>query len=802
MLISYQWLKKYVSIREPVEAVIDKLIHAGVAVENVRHVGNDITRVAVAELLSVEKHPQADRLSLTKVSDGKETFQVVCGAKNIAPGQKVPLARVGAHLPGNFEIKAAKIRGVESFGMLCSAKELALSEDAEGILILPAEAPVGTDFLEYMGLPDTLFELEITPNRADLLSHLGVAREVAALFHKPFHPPEIKKLKEVLPPISKRVQVTIEAKDLCHLYTCRVLEGVQIGPSPLWLTQALAKMGQRSINNIVDITNYVLLETGQPLHAFDLGHIHGSKVLVRRAMAGERIPLLDGIERELGPEMLVIADADRPVALAGIMGGSNSQVTGLTNSILLESALFLPGSIRKTARQLAISTDSSYRFERGVDPEGVEKALERAASLILELAGGSLAKGTLSPSSRVPRSPMIPFRPSRANALLGIELTAPKQVKILKDLGCRVTGGAAKTLSVVPPSRRLDLTREIDLIEEIARITGYDHIPVIQPRVPSALLPITSTIPFEKEVHFTLQQAGFYEVLNSTFLPPDFGEKLRLEPDSPFRPFQELANPIAEDQRALRPTLLPSLLTNVQLNQAHQQGTIALYEVNKVFTSGGRGPEGERLHLACVYAGTAFVSGWYNPERKSDFFDIKGLAENLLERCRLTGLEWVYGKVPAPYLANQSIEVRSQKGERLLWGGSLHPKVLKAYDIVAPCFALETDLGTLDLMPQSPLSFRPLPKFPAAWRDIALVVPDGVTSRQVAEAIEEHGKPDLKSTALFDLYRGPHLPPGVRSLAFRLHFQNEERTLTDQEVTDKVTRIVDHLKMRYAIALR
>jgi phenylalanyl-tRNA synthetase beta chain len=351
MLISYNWLKHYIHLTDPVEKVLNRLTHAGVSVENVTHLGRDITQVVVAELLSVEKHPQADRLSLTKVSTGKETFQVVCGAKNIATGQKVPLAKVGAVLPGNFEIKAAKIRGVESFGMLCSAKELALAEDVEGILILPPDTPLGEDFLKIMGLPDTLFELEITPNRADLLSHWGVARELGALYHKPVQYPKPKKLKEGPTALSKLIQVKIEAKELCHLYTCRAIEGVKVGPSPKWLSQALARLGQRSINNIVDVTNYVLLETGQPLHAFDLDQIHGGQIHVRRATPGEKIPLLDTTERELTGDMLVIADVKRPIALAGIMGGSNSQVTEQTQNILLESALFLPGSVRKTARK-------------------------------------------------------------------------------------------------------------------------------------------------------------------------------------------------------------------------------------------------------------------------------------------------------------------------------------------------------------------------------------------------------------------------------------------------------------------
>ncbi len=802
MLISYNWLKKYVALNEPVEKVVERLIHAGVEVAHVRHLGKDITQVVVAELLSVEKHPQADRLSLTKVSTGKETLQVVCGAKNIAVGQKVPLAKVGAVLAGNFEIKEAKIRGIDSFGMLCSAKELGFAEEAEGIFLLPADAPVGETLLNYMELPDALFELEITPNRADLLSHLGVAREVGALFHQPVHSPSSGKLKESAQPVSKFAKVSIEAKDLCPLYTCRVIEGVQVGPSPAWLAQTLQKLGHRSINNIVDVTNFVLHEMGQPLHAFDLGQIHGSQIKVRKAAPGEKISLLDNTERELKEEMLVIADADRPLALAGIMGGSNSQVTERTQSILLESALFLPGSVRKTARQLGISTDSSYRFERGVDPKGVEAALNRAAALILEVAGGKLAKGIGSASTIKTHPIKIQFRPARANAILGLDLSTKNQIQILKGLGFKIKGTpASKSLTVESPSYRLDLTREIDLIEEIARLHGYDHIPVVAPNIPSNLTQVESGVPFEKEVRFLLHQAGFYEAVNSTFLPANFLQKLKLSENHPLRNFQELANPIADDQRVLRPTLLPSLLSNAQLNLAHQQESVTLYELNKVFTPTSGQPH-ERFQAVALLAGAAAASSWHTSDRKTDFFDIKGLAENLLGYCALTSLQWEFGKVEAPYSGTHSFQVKSQKGETLLWGGALHPKVLKEYDISVPCFALEVELEALGRAGRIPASFSQLPKFPSAWRDIALVVPDGVSSGEVMESIEAQGKPELRQVQLFDLYRGPNVAAGSRSLAYRLLFQNEERTLTDQEVTDKVSRIVDHLKTRFSIALR
>lgn len=802
MLISFNWLKNYVAVNEPAEKVVERLIHAGVEVANVKNLGKDITQVVIAELLSVEKHPQADRLSITKVSTGSETFQVICGAKNIAPGQKVPLAKVGAVLPGDFKIKEAKIRGVESFGMLCSTKELGLAGDAEGILILPSDAPVGEDFLKYMGLPDTLFELEITPNRADLLSHWGVAREVGALFNLPVQFPAVKTLTEGKPAASAKVKIAVEAKDLCPLYTARVIEGVKVGPSPKWLAQALEKLGQKSINNIVDVTNYVLHETGQPLHAFDLNQIQGAQINVRKAKKGEKIPLLDKTERELKEDMLVIADNARPIALAGIMGGSNSQVTEQTHTILLEAALFLPGSVRKTARQLGISTDSSYRFERGIDPQGVQAALQRAASVLIEVAGGQLAEGVLAVASQEFKPTRVQFRPARANALLGLNLADQNQIQILKALGCKVETGSDKAFQVECPSYRLDLTREIDLIEEIARLTGYDQIPAVAPRIPAELSNIVSELLFEKETRFIFHQNGYYEAVNSTFLPLNFAQKLKLGENHPLKNFQEILNPLADDQRVLRPTLLVSLLSNVQLNLAHQQDGVALYELNKVFSPDLAGQIIERFQATAVLAGNASGLGWQNPERKTDFYDIKGLAESLLKYCRIPKVEWIHGKVEAPYLDSQSFQVKNEKGDLLLWGGALNPKVLKEYDISTPCFALEVELGAFTRTTPIRQSFVPLPKFPAAWRDIALVVPDGVTSEQIIKAIEEQGGAELKKIHLFDLYRGPNLPAGVKSMAYRLHFLNEERTLTDKEVTEAVNRVVEHLKTRYSIALR
>ncbi|MGH7738698.1 MAG: phenylalanine--tRNA ligase subunit beta [bacterium] len=802
MLISYQWLRRYLSLPESPETILPKLIQAGVEVGDVRAIGGDITGVVVAELLSVEKHPQADRLSLTQVSTGTETFSVVCGAKNIAPGQRVPLAKLGAVLPGDFKIKAAKIRGVDSEGMLCSAQELGLAESAEGILQLPLDAPLGQNFTEYMELPDTLFDLEITPNRSDLLSHIGLARELGALLNRPVQMLAADSSAPTNAPGSLKVKAAIEAPDLCFSYNGRLIENVNVGPSPQWLAQALEKIGQKSINNIVDITNFVLMESGQPLHAFDFDQLQNGQIRIRQATPGEKIPLLDGTERELKASMLIIADSEKPVALAGVMGASNSQVTEKTKNIFLEAALFLPGNVRKTARSLGISTDSSYRFERGVDPQGVERALHRAASLILEIAGGSISGDAVSLSSKSFKPAEIKFRPERCRTILGTDFSDADQIKVLQSLGCSLDKKPGPDgFAVTVPSYRTDLVREIDLIEEVARILGYDKIPLLLPRVPVLFNENTTHVPFEEEARTVFHQAGFYEAVNSSFLSRTFPEQLKLTAEDPLRQLQALANPIADDQDVLRSSLLPSLLLNAQTNLSHQQEGVSLYELNKVFLAAPQGLM-EKRQAAAIWAGQTSVPGWQSPARTVDFYDLKGLAENLLRTFRLEAWKWEFKGLSAPYHPAQSFQILDNQNRLLLKGGAIHPKVLKSFDISVPCFGLELDFAALAQSPREPLNYEPLPKFPAAWRDIALVVPDGVTSGQVIQVIQSQGGAELKKVSLFDLYRGPHVAADHRSLAYRLLFQNPERTMTDEEVAGKVSKIVEDLKTRYSIVLR
>lgn len=801
MLASSRWIEEYLTVTEPFPEALKRLTAGGVEVASVKAAGEGITGVVVAHLLEVEKHPKADRLSLTKVTDGRETYQVVCGAKNIAPGQKVPLALVGATLPGGFKLEKAKIRGIESFGMMCSAKELGLAEESEGILLLPDDAPVGTDILQYLGLPETLFEVEITPNRADLLSHFGIARELGAHLNTAPRFPEKPSLTEGTAPASS--QVTVEVRDVasCPLYSCRVIEGVKVGSSPRWLKDRLERVGQRSINNIVDVTNFILLELGQPLHAFDKAKLSGGTIVVRRASEGEKIPLLDGTERALKADDLVIADGAKPVALAGIMGGGNSQVTETTQSVLLEAALFHSGRVRKTARRLGLSTDSSYRFERGVDPGMVRRALNRAAALIQEVAGGTVLQGVVERVDKPWEPKSIVFRGERCNRLLGISLPLETQLDLLTRLGCRVLSGGPEA-RVEAPSWRVDISQEIDLIEEVARLNGYDRLPLSRPAIRISESPMPEVQRPLKAARAAFLRRGLNEAVNTSFLAPDFADRLGLPKDHPHRQAPVLANPIADDQTLLRPTLIPSLLANVQLNLSHQAERVGLFEVNKVFAAGSPAPV-EKTQAAALLAGSAPGAGWYSPERETDFTDLKGLAQDVLDALIPgTPCSWTYGKEGAPYQKGLSFKVDGPAGQTFLWGGALDPKVKKAYDMTVACWGLEVDLEACWEAARKSIQTAPLPKFPSSRRDLALLVSDEHPSERIETTVREAGGDLLRSVECFDLYRGKNLPEGHRSLAYRLVFQLPDRTLTDTEVNERMSKIVETLQTRYQVALR
>ncbi|MFH1028598.1 MAG: phenylalanine--tRNA ligase subunit beta, partial [Pseudomonadota bacterium] len=642
MKVTYNWLREYVDFDLSPDQLADLLTMLGLEVEAMDRLGEGFDDVVVALVEEKRQHPNADKLSLCRVNNGSEVLDVVCGAQNFKQGDMVALAQIGAVLPGDFKIKKSKIRGEESCGMLCSEKELGLADESAGIMILPGSGLVlGTPLFSALGLKDTLFEIGLTPNRADCLSAVGIAREIAAKLGLQVRYPDSAVI-EGGEPVESVIGVVVEAADLCPRYAARYISGCKISPSPEWLVKRLNAIGIRSINNVVDITNLVMMELGQPLHAFDCDRLAGKRIVVRRAGEGEPFTTLDGQQRALVSDDLVICDAERPVALAGVMGGLNSEIENTTTCILLESACFKPAAVRKTSKRLGLHTESSHRFERGIDIGGVARALDRAAALIVELAGGTMARGALDvyPGNCEPFS--IPFRPERANSLIGIDLAREEILDILTRLECRVVEGDAGIVQVEPPSYRIDIEREIDLIEEVARLNGFDRIPASMP-----IARITSDRPsrhqqLEKRVRNILVDHGMNEIINFSFTDPGSAGKLMLREDDPRRNAIRLSNPLVDEQSVMRTTLLPGLLETVARNINFRSLDLSLFEMRRVYMpSAGDDMPTEPIFIVGAMTGSRDGDGWSRPNESVDFYDAKGVVEALLELIGVKGVSWL-----------------------------------------------------------------------------------------------------------------------------------------------------------------
>ena len=751
MKFSLRWLSHYVDLTVPVPQMLERLTLAGTEVEHVAFTGVDSPLVVVAQILSSVQHPNADRLSVCQVNDGTGTRQIVCGAKNYKVGDKVPLALPGAKLPGDFTIKESKLRGELSQGMLCSAKELALAEDAEGLLILPADAPVGKKFADYMP-GDTLFDVEITSNRADLLSYRGIAREIAAIGAgtlKKIAEPEI-----AFPDVAPAWAVQIVAHDLGPYYSATHLTNVKVGPSPAWLREAIAATGHRPINNVVDITNYVLFETGQPLHAFDAGKLAGRVIEVRRARAGEKLEALDDKTYELLPDDLVIADERGAVAIAGVMGGKPTGVTDSTTEIVLEAAWFLPAAVRRTSRRLGIVSDSSYRYERRVDPEALLAARNRAIALLVELTGATIAcDETVAGASPAGRGP-ITLRTAKIEGLLGIQIPLETVTRNLTALGCQKHSAAHEDgeTSWQPPTFRHDLHREIDLIEEIARLHGLDGVPS---RVTTGLHPETDADRAHTRLlrlRQTLAVRGWDECVTDALIERRFatGESVL-----------EMANPLSELQTHLRPALKTSLLQVASKNLARGVAQLRLFEVGRVYEKRDQSTH-EPLRLALLVAGLAQDAAWYQGERSADYFDLSGNVDLLLK--------------------NANINVKD-----ILESGQSAAHELKIHGIKVPVFYAEIALDPWLSRPAQPERYQPVPAFPPVRRDLAIVLTKDVPQAKVEETIRAAKAAHLESVHLFDLFldpKGEKIAADQKSLAYALTYRAADRTLTEREVND------------------
>lgn len=794
MRVSMKWLRELVDVELSTPELTDLLDMTGTKVEAVHALGEGLAGVFVGRILTKERHPEADKLWVTTVDVGAETpLQIVCGAQNFEAGDKVPVATVGAVLPNGMEIKRAKLRGVASEGMNCSAIELGVGTDAAGLLILPPDAPVGMPFSEYRGMSDTVLELEVTPNRPDCLSMAGVAREVGAVTGKSVRYPGGSPV-EAGAPAADGVTVRIEDADLCPRYTARIIRNVTIGPSPDWLVERVTAAGARPINNVVDITNYVMFEMGQPLHAFDadtLG-VDGGKaaIIVRLAKPGERLTTLDDQDRALAPDTLVIADPSGAVALAGVMGGASTEVGESTVNILLESACFKPGSVGRTSRRLGLISEASQRFERGVDPNGCAAAADRAAQLLAELAGGEVAPGIVDayPVAIAPRE--LTLRMTRLNSLLGTDLSADTVTGILKRLGLGVAAEGAD-LRVSVPTFRPDLEREVDLIEEVVRVHGMGNVASTLPAGRERVGGLSVEQSRRERVGVALRAAGLSEAITWSFGDPDDAERLgwTFGPDEqPVR----LLNPMSVEQSVLRFSTLPGLLRAVGNNQRKGVPDVHLYEIGGVWwTAPGRKLPKERWVVSGCLAGSWHRPEWNDAATPLDFFDGKGVVQSVAEELGIA--KWRVRAAEIPWLQpGRSAEVLVG-GDVVGWLGEVHPQVLARYECADPVTVFELQLKPLLKAAREVRAFIDIPRFPAVVRDLAIVVDEDVTAERVEQSIRSAGGKLLEDARLFDVYRGKGVAPGRKSLAFSLTYRDSERTLTDEEVDaahEKVVRKV------------
>ncbi|PSJ17375.1 phenylalanine--tRNA ligase subunit beta [Nitrosomonas supralitoralis] len=787
MKFSEIWLRSFVNPACSSDELAHALTMAGIEVESVEPVASVFNNVVVAEILSVEKHPTADRLSVCKVRTGnsdKELLQIVCGAPNVSAGMKVPCALVGATLPG-FVIKKTKLRGLDSAGMLCSAKELGINAVVDGLLLLPSDAPVGTDFRNYYGLEDSIFTLSLTPNRADCLGVTGVAREVSAITNAEIHPIEIR----IVPnEIDDALNVQVIASDACPLYCGRVLRNINLSvPTPLWMIQRLERSGLRSINSIVDITNYVMLETGQPMHAFNLAKIAGS-IQIRYALPHEKIQLLNGNQINLTPEMLLISDEHKPLALAGIMGGLESGVTYGTTDIFLESAFFSPDVISGKTFHLGFSSDSAYRFERGVDFSATRSALERASYLILTICGGQTGP-VIEIKHKLPQRSPINVRTERVKRILGIDINKEQIGDYFKRLEFEFSE-KDDFFNVVSPAYRFDLAIEEDFIEELARIHGYDHIPIHYPHANMAMLPESESQYSTMEIKQKLIDRDYQEVINYAFVDADW-EADFVDNHKPVT----LLNPIASQMNVMRSTLIGGLISNLQFNLNRKQTRVRLFEIGCCFIRDHENDCKQTEKIAGLSYGDFSSEQWGIQARNVDFYDIKADVEVL---CR--GKSVCFNKFFHPALhPGKSAEICFE--DRMIgWMGELHPRWQKKYGLQKSTILFELDLDILKLR------FLPLvkeiSKFPPVRRDIAIIVDNDISTYSLIYCMQEVKSAIISDISLFDIYRGKGMESNKKSLAFRILLQDTEKTLTDEQAEFAITSLIKILKNKFGAELR
>jgi phenylalanyl-tRNA synthetase beta chain len=797
--ILLSWLKNYVDLDGiSVEEISHKLTMAGLEVEDIYSEAEVYKGFIVGLVKTKEKHPNADKLSLCTISDGEKDLQVICGAPNVQENQKIVFAPIGTIIPnGQLKIEKAKIRGIESFGMICSEAELNISENHEGIMVLPNDSQVGAPITEALKLNDTVFEIGITPNRPDALSHIGVARELAALYNKSLSLPKVK-LKQSKHSIKEFASIEIEDVLNCPRYSAVVVKNVEIKDSPQWLKDNLSKIGLRPISNVVDITNYVMYETGQPLHAFDLDLLAGSKIIVKSTQSESVFTTLDSKQRNLPVGTLMICDAEKPVAIAGVMGGENSEINSQTKNLLIESAYFNPSSIRRTSRELGLSTDASYRFERGIDPNNTLYSAQRAAQLISEICNGEVLKGSIDVYPQKIKPKKILFRNEQVKRILGYTIQSAKIKKIFSNLGFEVLKSHSNRITISIPTFRPDIEREIDLIEEIARVHGYDNIPTIS-KIAVTLQKRIDESEFADQVRDVANSLGFYEMINN----PLVSKKLASYYENPI----QVLNPQNIDMEFLRNSLLPGALSVVARNINSGEKDLCLFEIGNIFIKNNSeeiksfNDFEETQKLIFILTGRANAKEWHSNERNFDFFDLKGVINTFLSKISLDNFlnDSYYHTGNNLY---KFLLTKSFMNKVLGKGGKVKKEVLSEFGIDQDVYSFEFDLQSLNKIEKINKKFIEPGRFPKVFRDFAFIFDKAILAEEIINHIKSEGSKLLKTVKLFDLFEGESVGANKKSLAFSLEYGSDERTLTEQEVEKDFTALIKSITQKFNATLR
>lgn len=809
MRLSYNWLKEYVDFDMPVGELAELITRAGVEVDGIEATDKDMKGLVVAKVTECVPHPDSDRLSLCHVTtDGSNSIQVVCGAPNVAQGQKVVFAKVGAELAGDLHIKETTIRGQESHGMICSMEELGLPEelvspeDKDGIRVLPEDAPIGADALDYLGLYDWIIELDLTPNRSDCLSVYNVAREVAALLNKPIKPIEVD--LEEGNETAEKIKITIEDPDLCHRFTATMVEGAKIGRSPIWMEHRLQCAGMRPISNIVDVTNYVMLELGQPLHAYDYHTIAGPEIIVRRAKEDEIIVTLDGQERKLRDDMLLICDADRAIGIAGVMGGEDTEIRDNTEDVLIEAAYFEPRNLRRSSLDLGLKSEASLRNEKGLNIETVDLAGARAAQFIRDLAGGRILSGQVDdyPTVHEPRQAKLNF--DYCNKVLGTDIPASTIEDILVRLGFKVLEKTEEDILVQVPAHRPDVSISEDLIEEAARVYGYDHIPESLPFGATTPGVLTARQEMDRTIRRSLEGFGYRELVTYSMIARRHIKQLRLAEDDPKADPIVIQNPLSEEMAVMRTTNLPGMLMAAAHNFSHRCMDLAFFELSTLFFKDGEvSPKNlaiEKQVLSMLLTGKS-PSSWQDPGQVMDFFMMKGAIEGLFKDLAVDGVTYEAFSDSATWHPGRTAQI-IRGGKCLGVFGEIHPTVLKNYGIKQAVLIAELDLDLIFEARGGVPQAEAIIKYPEVHRDFAFVLDESISAASLKEAILAEAGPWVKTVNFFDVYQGEGIDEGKKSMAVEIVYQSSEGTLSDDAVNAEVERMLGHVTNELDAKLR